>query len=144
MQELFQLHKELEHLNLVDEDVSIVNLSDIKILLLSIILQIIKYGDYEVHRAVFTPWEPRAEKALTQIVVHFTSVMVVLSNDKLCTPFLNILSRNKKVLVSNPPFFMIFIFFLNYQAMYWPSMADDINDMISEATVGTTDSRWGN
>lgn len=27
--------------------------------------------------------------------------------------------------------------------MYWPSMADDVNDVIIEATAGTADSLWG-
>ena len=48
----------------------------------------------------FSPWKPKTERALAEIVVHFTSVVGALSRDQLLTPFVTILTQTAKSKVS--------------------------------------------
>ena len=48
----------------------------------------------------FNPWKPKTERALAEIVVHFTSVVGALSHDQLLTPFVIILTQTAKSKVS--------------------------------------------
>ena len=48
----------------------------------------------------FSPWKPETERALAEIVVHFTLVVGALSHDQLLTPFVTILTQTAKSKVS--------------------------------------------
>ena len=50
----------------------------------------------KLSKIIFTPWEPNTEKALAEIVIHFTAVLGALSHDKLLTPFVTILTQTAK------------------------------------------------
>ena len=52
-------------------------------------------------KVVLTSWKPNTERALAELVVHFTSVVGALSCDKMFTPFMTILTQTAKSTVSN-------------------------------------------
>jgi hypothetical protein len=74
---------------------------------------------------IFTPIEDKIKKSLSEVVVHFISVVGAVLSKEIFTPFVTIMTKTAKA-----------------QNMYWPTMPDNILDIVIEATKGTRDTWW--
>ncbi|XP_019856417.1 PREDICTED: E3 ubiquitin-protein ligase rnf213-alpha-like [Amphimedon queenslandica] len=73
---------------------------------------------------IFNPREPKTTD-IAAVVVHWISVLETRIDNSLFGPFKEILHQTA-----------------NSKEMYWPTMDDDILDIVVDATAGTTDTQW--